>query len=184
MCALFINSAQGHTADSSMARFNKPELRLQYAGNLGLMSVGVGKEFTKPKVSMGISYGYLPESVNGAEIHTFASKTTFYLYKTMIQGISINPYIGAAITYSIATNTYMEYPKQFSTNYHIPNAIHLNPLLGVRLGYNTKQEKSKKVFLFAELGTVDYLVFYAARNRNLHPGDIVNLSFGFAVQAQ
>lgn len=182
LSALFSDNAHARSTNSTMLKLSKPEVRLQYAGNLGLMSLGVGKDFSHPKISMGLSYGYLPKSVNGAEVHTFALKSTFYITKKNFKNLSFKTYTGVTTTYSVAKNTYTEYPSYFPAHYHVPNAAHINPLLGIRLGYSSKQEKSNDIFIFAELGTVDYLLLYAVRNRIVSFREIVNLCFGLAVQ--
>lgn len=174
------NRAQAIEADSFVRKPKPLELRLQYAGNLGVVSVGLGRDFAKPRLAFGISYGYLPKEINGAWVHTLGMKSTFNLVRHKHAALEFCQYMGTSITYSIASKTYTEYPSQFPRNYHIPNAVHVNPLIGTRLSYYDNSGLFRKTSIFAEVGTVDYLVIYGIRNKNLKPSEIINLSLGLA----
>jgi hypothetical protein len=171
---------QATEADSFIGTPKHLEVRFQYAGNLGVISVGLGREFVNPRLAIGLSYGYLPKEVNGAWVHTFGTKATFNLVRHEHKSYEFAQYMGTSITYSIASKTYTEYPSQFPRNYHIPNAVHVNPLIGARLSYYGNSGRFRRTSLFAEIGTVDYLVIYGIRNKNLKPSEIINLSFGLA----
>ncbi|NJK95030.1 MAG: hypothetical protein HC905_09075 [Bacteroidales bacterium] len=55
-------------------------VNFQYAGNVGLASVGLGTSFKNEKIYLGLIYGYLPKSLNDAEVHTIALKTYFRFF--------------------------------------------------------------------------------------------------------
>lgn len=152
--------------------------KIQYAGNMGLFSIGYGKSILKTNVTVDINYGYLPSFINGVSVHTIALKPSFHFNMATIGKTSTGVYTGASVNYSIASKTYMKYPDYFPRNYYNPNAIHVNPFIGARIGFPVNGKKIKVCSLYSELGTVDYQLKLAFTNKLIRMADIVNLCFG------
>lgn len=180
---LFANNLFAVENDSLLSTKKASNIRVQYAGNLGLVSIGFDRDISHSRIKVGMSYGYLPRRVNGAQVHTFALRSSGNLWDVNIPKIQITPYIGSNITYSHTAKTYTEYPSYFPSNYHLPNAVHFNPFIGVRIGPQWGI-KPTDFFLFTELGSIDYLIWYEIKNRDIELDDIVNLSFGFSIEVK
>lgn len=175
-------SAQAKHTDTISSINTRPIFRIQYAGNMGLVSIGVDKPLRQTKRTLGVNYGYLPKDVNGVEVHTFGLRSTIRLWRisTFKSKSILNQYIGYNLTYSHTHNTYVEYPGYIPKGYHIPNAIHINPMFGFNSSIPVK--KLSSFFVYIEFGTVDTKLWYAIVNRYIHLEDIMNICFGAAYQ--
>ncbi len=158
--------------------------KIQYAGNLGLFSAGYGRSFFTSRFTADINYGYLPAFVHGANVHTIALKPAFHFNVASIGKTSTGVYTGASLNYSIASKTYLKYPDYFPKNYYNPNAIHVNPFIGARIGFPVNGKKIKACSLYSELGTVDYQLKLAFSNKQIRMADVVNLCFGLVFVIQ
>ena len=64
------------SAQKSYGDYLRPDaVQIQYAGNYGLMSVGLGQEFCKDILTSYLVFGYLPKAVNGVEVKTCTEKS-------------------------------------------------------------------------------------------------------------
>lgn len=150
-------------------------LNFQYAGNLGLGSVGIGYISKNEKHNFGLSYGYLPSSVNSVEVHTVSAKGAFNFKKHKLsEKAFLNGYVGTNLLYSITDNTYLKFPGYFPSDYYIANAIHLAPFLGIKIG----SRKSITKFSYIELGTLDYYLLNRIKYRRSRFSDSLNLCMG------
>jgi len=94
--------------DSKLTKklFAPDYLNFQYAGNLGLGSVGIGYISKNEKQNFGLSYGYLPSSVNSVEVHTVSAKGAFNFKKHKLSKKAfLNGYVGTNLLYSITDKT-------------------------------------------------------------------------------
>lgn len=155
--------------------------KMQYAGNMGLASVGLGKTYFKDRLTLDFNYGYLPKELNGSQVHTLALKSAYQFRKHQLLVFDIRCYTGVSLNYALTDNTYLSYPDYFPSNYYNSNAFHLNPFLGIRFTLPEKKDKSGAFGIYAELGTVDYKIWYAVANKEIKPDDIWNLCFGITI---
>lgn len=153
--------------------------KTQYAGNMGLVSVGKGREHGNI-FSMDLNYGFLPKFINGARVHTFALRTALLVKRFSAGGIQPSLHLGASINYGIAENTFLRYPEYYPEGYYLPNALHLCPYARIGLGFPLKNKKMEKISLFSEFGTVDYQIYNVIRDKDVRFNEIWNLSFGLA----
>lgn len=165
-------------ADTTAATYAIFYTKAQFAGNLGLFSVGIGNEFFKQKLSVDLNYGCTPKNINGALIHTFAIKPAFQFKEFSVSGIKTNCYIGTAVNYSITSNTFSKLPDYYPEGYYVPNAFHLDPFVGTRIKIPGKISVLNKLTLYAELGSVDYKILYYIKNKKIKLNEILNLCFG------
>ena len=155
--------------------FAPDNLNFQYAGNLGLGSVGIGYISKNEKHTFGLSYGYLPSSVNSVEVHTVSAKGAFNFKKHKLsEKAFLNGYVGTNLLYSITDNTYLKFPGYFPSDYYIANAIHFAPFLGIKIG----SRKTITKFSYIELGTLDYYLLNRIKYRRSKFSDSLNLCMG------
>lgn len=160
----------------------KPDyINLQYAGNLGLASVGVGYISENEKHNFGLSYGFLPSWVNSVEVHTISVKGTFHFIKHKLsKNAFVNGYGGTDLLYSITNNTYLKFPGYFPSDYYFANAIHFAPFLGIKIG----SRKTITKFSYIQLGTLDYYLFNRIKYRRSKFSDCLNLCMGLTFPLQ
>ena len=167
--------------DSSELTKKPLNIQVQYAGNLGLISVGAGKSYFHDKLSFLIIYGYLPKIINGTNVHTFALKTSCKLAVTKVNSnLNMSYYTGITALYGIARNTYLDYPDYFPDGYYNANAIHASFFFGSRLNFNLIHLKLNTISFFTELGTLDYHIWCALKTKYIGFFDIWNLNVGIA----
>jgi hypothetical protein len=152
--------------------------RCQYAGNLGLISIGYGRYFFNQRLALDVGYGYLPETVNGAKIHSLFLKSSVRYVHYHIRKLEITGLAGTSITYSILPNTYIRYPDYYPDGYYKPNAIHLLPYIGISAGYPCNFPHVDFVKFYSEMGTTDYDIWQSIQNDYVDYDDIWNLCFG------
>lgn len=155
--------------------FTPDYLNFQYAGNLGLGSVGVGFVSKNEKHNFGLSYGYLPESVNSVEVHTVSAKGAFNFKRHKLsEKAFLNGYVGTNLLYTITDNTYLKFPGYFPSDYYFANAVHFAPFVGLKIG----SRKNITKFSYIELGTLDYYLFNRFKYRRSKFSDCLNLCMG------
>ncbi len=155
--------------------FSPDYINFQYAGNLGLGSVGLGFVSKNEKHNFGLSYGYLPESVNSVEVHTVSAKGAFNFKRHKLsEKAFLNGYVGTNLLYSITDNTYLKFPGYFPSDYYFANAVHFAPFLGLKIG----SRKNRSKFSYIELGTLDYYLFNRLKYRRSKFSDCLNLCMG------
>jgi hypothetical protein len=172
-----VNIFASGSKDSKLTKkiFSPDYLNFQYAGNLGLGSVGIGYISKNEKHNFGLSYGYLPSSVNSVEVHTVSAKGAFNFRKHKLsERAFLNGYAGTNLLRSFTHNTYVKFPGHFPSDYYIANAIHLAPFLGIKIG----SRKSITKFSYIELGTLDYYLFNRIKYRRSKFSDSLNLCMG------
>jgi hypothetical protein len=171
--------ASGNKEQKKINKIFKPDyVNLQYAGNLGLGSVGVGYISQNEKHNIGISYGYLPESVNSVEVHTVSAKGAFNLKKHKLsERTFVNAYAGTNLLYSITDNTYLKFPSYYPSDYYFANAVHLAPFLGMKVG----SRKNSSKFSYVELGTLDYYLFNRLKYNRSKFIDCINICMGISI---
>ena len=153
-------------------------INLQYAGNLGLGSIGFGYVSENEKHNFGVSYGYLPSSVNSVRVHTFSGKGVFNFRRHKLSKRTfVNGYVGTNLLYSVTNNTYLKFPGYYPTDYYFTNAVHFAPFLGIKFG----SRKSISKFSYIELGTLDYYLFNRIKYNRTRFIDCINLCMGLSI---
>ncbi len=155
---------------------------IQYAGNLGLFSTGIGSKIISDKFFAGFMYGYLPKSKNDVEAHTLAIKLGYiFREKSIKNSYRYAFYFGSGIAYTITKNTFVELPNQYPDGYYKPNAIHLLPFIGAQFGIITDSKRNKYLGLYLELGSSDdYLFNYLFKNSR-YKDSLLNVAIGVVI---
>jgi len=165
------------------------QFSIQYAGNTGFISIGGAYNFFNKKIATGVSYGYLPKSIGGVDVHTLSFKNSYTPWKININDNYIfRPLtIGITIIYTLGENFFIKRPSRYPDDYYSQTAISLAPFIGSSFLYKTRGCTNSINFIefYTELGTIDYYLrdyFYSALDEYyLSLNDIVNLSFGVRI---
>lgn len=126
----------------------------QFAGNMGLASLGTGYLFNKRRMGLGLQVGYLPESIGGAKMTTLTLKYIYSPWEINHHNFYIVPIdIGINLT-----NTYSDlierkwashYPRGY---YPIIPSLNFGFFVGSSIYYkvNKKKESKSRFGLFYE----------------------------------
>jgi hypothetical protein len=156
-------------------------VKTQFAGNIGLFSVGAGYEVFNNVLYSELLYGYVPESVSKAKkIHLITIKNTFPIFtKEFDNNYTVSPIAGFSASYDVGTNTFTTLPNNFPRDYYITNAIHFTLFVGAKVHKNFVNSKVfKGVDLYAELGTVETYLWYAITSKEVTFSDAFSTAIG------
>jgi hypothetical protein len=174
-----ISSIRVSAGDSVSINKRPLNIQLQYAGNLGLVSGGIGTTYLKDRLNVYLIYGYLPGSIHGVTVHSFAFKTYYEFAHTHLSNrLYLDYYIGLSVFYAFTKNTYLDYPDYYPDDYYSPNAIHATFYLGPKLNYKIHNSRLKAVSLYTEIGSLDYYLYYSFKTDYVSFWEIWNLSGG------
>ena len=145
--------------------------KLQYAGSIGFLSIGVGYEFAKKKLQADVYYGYVPESIGGVNIHSVTGKLTWlplsiernkYTYSLLTAGFLVNYAFGKQYDFSLEDFDY----------YGFPTAAHIGLFVGGGITRN-------RLGLYYELGSTDRdLVSFVNNTKGIRFDEIIHIGFG------
>ncbi len=158
--------------------------KLQFAGNLGLLSVGIGYLVLDDRWQTELFYGYLPASVGGVDVHTLAWKNSFVLlYARLPYDLVLSPLvIGLGVQIELGGRSFLATPEQYPDDYYTwPTALHFAPYLGMMLHRDLSlwDDRFKGFSVYWELGTIDrYLKQWAASGHHVSFLEIWNLALG------
>lgn len=165
-------------------RYNK----FQFAGGMGLFSLGMGWDYGKKKQwETDILLGYLPK-FDGKEHHiTITLKENYIPWKIRIKN---SRWVGEPFTASIYINKIFgeefwtkdpdKYPDKY---YNVATNLRFNIAFGQRIKFNLKPKLlTDHITFFYEVGTNDLYVISYFTNKYLHLTDIFSLSLGLKFQ--
>lgn len=151
----------------------------QYAGNLGLFSVGVERKVGE-RGGAALMAGYTPESAGGIEILALGLKS-HYRFKPLVanEQATVALYGGVGLFYYLGEQySTRDYPRGY---YSYPSSSwHLMPYLGIRLTGNEAAHRG--VTIYGEVGILDaYLIHYYNNRGYLKPDDVINIAVGMSL---
>ena len=156
-------------------------VKAQFAGNIGLVSVGAGYQLFDKVLYTELLYGFVPKSASKADnIHLITIKNTFPLYRKKIgENLTITPIAGIATTLDIGTNTFTTLPSKYPDGYYFPTAVHFTLFGGALIHKDFKKPKIfKGVDFYLEFGTVETYLWYALTLKEVNLIDVFSADIG------
>ena len=154
-------------------------LRVQYAGELGMLSVGPTWLFSKDRLELSYSLGYVPKFAGGENIFVTALKfeyTPTPIFDINIgERIEIRPLsVGIFISHTFG-ETYNKYrdSKQYPKGYYWWNTVYrIGITYKAELNYSIQSKWIEKIGVYYEVGTLDLYLMSRWDNGN---NQVVNL---------
>ena len=164
--------------------------KIQYAGSMGLVSVGVGWVHGKKEHwETDFIVGYIPKYTTNRAKVCITIKENYIPWKlqTKNQNLYIDPFTCGLYINTILGNDFWvkESGKYPSSYYNFSTKVRLNIYIGQRITYEinpNKRKHSKSVSAFYEISSNDLYIVSAFGNKYLRPTDYLHLSFGFKMQ--
>ncbi len=155
-------------------------IKIQYAGNIGFLSIGAGYEWWREIAQTDILYGYVPEHKGEATIHTFTIKNTFRLYQFNIkQKYNISPILGFSVSLEPGQNSYLRVPDKYPEGYYSTNSIYACLNLGVKSKFIFDEKRFfSSIETYAEINTLADYLFYNIIAQEDHNNIIYSLALG------
>ncbi len=172
--------AQDTTLQKKRAWYYPDYVKTQYAGNIGLFSVGFGYQFLNNHLYSEILYGYVPESISKAEkIHTITIKNTFPVYTKKINEINLSAITGFTASFETGNNSFLKLPDKYTKGYYITNAIHFTLFIGAKIHKSFINPKTiKAVDLYFESGTLETYLWFAITSKEVKINEIFSSAIG------
>ncbi|MBK0402433.1 hypothetical protein I5M27_05515 [Adhaeribacter sp. BT258] len=172
-----------HTSDTDRKWYIPDHAVAQFAGNIGLISAGVGYSYLHDKVQTDIMYGFVPAFESNTSIHILTAKTAWHPWSVDLEkGYLLEPLrLGTGISYSYGPQFFTSLPKRYPDKYYWwASSLRFTPFIGTAISKKIGRDATmiKRVQLYGELGTTDLDVVSKFGNKHLPIWDILNLAFG------
>lgn len=162
--------------------------KIQYAGNMGFLSIGVGWQYGKNKQwETDVFFGLLPKYESRKAKLTFTLKENFTPWKVWenehlyFEPLSCGLYFNTVFSDEFWSKAPDKYPNGY---YWFSTKIRSNIFVGERITFKIPDSKrvfAKYVTLYYEISTHDFAIIQAVKNSDLTPKDYLTLSFGLKV---
>ena len=178
-----------HRFRSHWERIIPTHSKIQYAGNMGLLSFGTGWDYGKRNQwETDILLGFIPKYSSKKAKVTMTLKQNYMPWSINIgKGFSTEPltcglYVNTVFGDQFWVNEPERYPKGY---YGFSSKVRFHVFMGQRLTYDIDPQRrflAKSVTFFYEISTCDLYVISAVNNSYLRPRDYLSLSFGLKFQ--
>lgn len=155
--------------------------KIQFAGNIGFISIGTGYEIFNNCLQSDILFGYVPESIGNTTVYTITQKNTFLIHNLKLNNnFEISPIIGFAISYETGNNSWLFLPDKYPDGYYSTNAFHFPLFAGAKIKKTfSKDSKIKSIEFNAEVGTIGTYLYYSIINSVIKCNEITSLALVF-----
>lgn len=114
-------SQVSQNSDSARYQMFLPDyVKLQFAGGIGFLSLGVGYTFFKQKLEVSYFYGYVPEFVLTDDLHSVSLQLTARLFRFKVNpNIELMPLnIGWFIHHTFGSEYWIKLPEHYPEEYY------------------------------------------------------------------
>ena len=163
--------------------------KVQFAGNMGLLSFGTGWDYGKKNQwETDVFLGFIPKyDSKGTKVAMTLKQNYMPWSLNLGRGFSTEPLTCGIYFNTVFGNEFWvhepdRYPKGY---YGFSSKIRSHIFLGQRLTYDIDPQRrytAKSITFFYELSTCDLYLISAATNSYLRPRDYLSLSFGLKLQ--
>ncbi len=155
------------------------QLRIQFAGETGFLSLGPVWSFWGGRIESGISYGYTPRSTAKVEIHSLSIKNNIiWLRKAITKNSLIKCHSGFGILLDINGNTFYQLPEQYPSNYYAPNSVNILLESGAEYKPPINCLFIKHIGVYAEICTLGNFLWYGIKDKASDFTDQFSLGLG------
>ena len=164
--------------------------KIQFAGNMGLLSLGTGWDYGKRNQwETDVFLGVLPKYQSDCTKLTFTLKQNYIPWSLQIkesrfsaEPLTCGMYFNTVFGDEFWVNEPDRYPKGY---YGFSSKVRIHAFLGQRITYDIDPHRrftAKAITLFYEISTCDLYIVSAFTNKYLKPKDYLSLSFGVKLQ--
>ena len=111
------SQASQNSDSAKFKRFLPDYVKLQFAGGIGFISMGVGYTFFKHKLEVSYFYGYVPRCVSTDDLHSVSLQLTAKLIRIKVNELMpLN--IGWFIHHTFGSNYWIKLPEHYPDEYY------------------------------------------------------------------
>lgn len=184
MTLAFILLQLSAAAQTAQEKWYIPDhVKLQFAGNIGFMSVGTGYLHGKNKLESDLFLGFLPEKIGGDHITTLTGKMAYSPWRRQMDArFTLIPLsLGTYFSYSFGSQFDTILPNVYPNGYYWwASSLRLGGFIGGQIEAELQRAaNSNAVSLYYELGSYDLKFISYVQNRSyLNLSDIISLALG------
>lgn len=164
--------------------------KLQFAGNMGLLSMGLGWNYGKrDQWETDLLFGFLPKYDSKKCKFTMTLKQNFIPWSFYIKDgpVSVEPLsCGMYFNTVFGDEFWAQEPERYPSGYYgFSTKVRIHIFLGQRLTFDIPakyRRTARQVTFFYEISTSDLYLISAFTNKYLKPKDYLSLSFGLKMQ--
>lgn len=163
-------------------------IKVQYAGNMGFLSLGGGWDYGKNKHwETDLFLGFIPKYSTDRNKITFTLKQNYIPWRIAAgEKITFEPLLSGLYLNTVFGNEFwLSEPDKYPSNYYsFSTRLRVNIFAGQRITYKLDSERDylNAVSIFYEISTSDLYLISAAGNKYLKPKDYLTLSLGIKLQ--
>lgn len=161
--------------------------KLQFAGSMGMLSLGTGWNYYRNHWETDLLLGIVPRNADHSAMATFTLKQNYYPWNIQLnKNISFEPLsCGVYINTLFDSDFWGKQPDKYPHGYYwFSTRVRIHAFVGERFTLKLNPEKCwhKSISFFYELSTCDLYLINAIGNHYLKPKDYLSLSFGIKLQ--
>lgn len=163
--------------------------KIQYAGNMGLLSFGTGWTYGKNRQwETDLFIGFIPKYESDKVKVTLTVKQNFIPWKLDVgKYFSFEPLACGIYLNTILSNQFwVRQPERYPKGYYwFATKLRPNIYIGQRFTFNISPDKrfiAKAITVFYEISTCDYYILSHIGNSGYPLHDLISLSFGVKFQ--
>lgn len=161
--------------------------KVQFAGSMGMLSVGGGWNYGKDHWETDIFLGLVPRNADRHAMVTLTIKQNYIPWRVSLnEKISFEPLsCGLYVNTLLDKDFWVINPDKYPDGYYtFSTRIRFHAFLGERITFQLDKKKfhNKSITLFYEISTCDLYLISAIQNSYLKPSDYLSLSFGVKFQ--
>ncbi|HUW07977.1 MAG TPA: hypothetical protein VMW01_17190 [Williamwhitmania sp.] len=176
-----------HSNDSTKHWDFLPDyVKMQFAGGIGFLSMGVGYTFFNQKLEVSYFYGYVPEFVSTDDLHSVSLQLTVKLLRYKVnKNIELVPLnVGWFIHHTFGSEYWIKLPPHYPKEYYWwspgrNSGIFIGGEIRTKLLAN-KTPSSGTAF-YTRIGTRGLYLASKFGNSSIPITDIIELGFGVAI---
>jgi hypothetical protein len=156
-------------------------LPIQFAGNIGFISTGIGYSARKDNYQLSLLYGYAPPVFAGVHVHTITAKNIFHIYRFPFnKNETLLPYGSLALSCEIGGRSFLTLPSNMPRGYYnFPKSIHVLAGAGLKWRHMTSPAKNLRgIEFYTEVTTVDAYIWYKFISEEVKMNQIMTLALG------
>lgn len=168
------------TKAETMRRIPFPQfVPVQFAGNVGFLSTGLGYESKRQNYQLAFLYGYVPSTFGGVSAHLISAKNTLHVLPFHIKDRWFNPYTSLTVSVEVGGKSFLTLPENMPASYYDwPKSLHFLLSAGIKTQFEVSNRAFRSIEVFGELNTVDVYVWYKFISKHVALNDIVSVALG------
>jgi hypothetical protein len=148
-------------------------MRMQYAGQAGMLSIGSGYSWWHRHAEVSANYGYVPLLVADRRVHILSERNALRLGESL----ALEPIVAGVTANVTLGNRYQLFLPEAQRDYYWPDALYFWFFAGPRLAYLPSQPALfRGIGAQIEAGTINQYIRSYRNNRDVDLADILSLS--------